>query len=512
MSLEADVLVAGAGFAGLRAAIAAAVSGRGLRVIVVAPHEGPGGSSFSGHAGSLGVLAPDSDEERDAIFERALTIAHPGTADPALVRLLLEQGEARLRELSEWGVPLATGRGGERLRRVACFLPEMAVAAVIPDCVAAHAALMRVALAAGVEVLPGFTLAALGVEGGPPGSALCLDASGGVMPVRARSVVLAVGGPAALFAGDVSALARTGAGQTDAGQTGAGLGLARSCGARTGNASFLQFLWHEGAQPFAFLPERAHELEVAGLDGVPAPLPRALREHVAARATHAPWGWGLPDAALDAYLLSLMTPAGVVPVRYRGEREPRLLSLMAHAGNGGALIDGDGRTTVPGLFACGECATGMHGANRIGGAMVLAAQVFGHRAGIAAALHAHSALLPPPPGVPDGTERQPSHHPLRLREAMQRNCLPGFPGEALSAARPGGGSGSAMSATAVVSGAERQRRELELLVERLKALLLLPAVDLLDRVRVFSALTVAEHRLRRLHAECAEAVTAVSPA
>ncbi len=489
MSLEADVLVAGAGFAGLRAAVAAALSGRGLRVIVLAPHEGPGGSSFAGHAGSLGVLAPADDGERDVILERALAIAHPGTADPALVSLLLEQGEARLRELEQWGVPLTTGPGGARLRRAACFLPEMDVAAVIPDCAAAHAALLRVAVAAGVEVLPGFTLAALGVEGGPPGSALCLEPSGAVLPVRARSVVLAVGGPASLFASDVSGLART-----DAGQTGAGLGLARDCGARTGNASFLQFMWYEGGHPFAFLPERAHELEVAGMDGVPAALPRELRGHVAGRATHAPWGWGLPDAALDAHLLARMTPAGVVPVRYHGEREPRLLSLMAHAGNGGALIDGDGRTSAPGLFACGECATGMHGANRIGGAMVLAAQVFGHRAGIAAALHAHSVLMPPPPTAPDAAERQSSRHPLRLREAMQRHCLPGIPGEALQTARPG---------LAGATGPERQRQELELFVERLKALMQLPAVDLLDRARVLSALTVAEHRLRRLRAECA---------
>lgn len=489
MALEADVLVAGAGFAGLRAAMAAAVSGRGLRVIVLAPHEGPGGSSFAGHTGSLGVLAPADDEERDALLERALTIAHPGTADPALVRLLLEQGEPRLRELEQWGVPLVTGQGGARLRRSACFFPEMAVAGVLPDCAAAHAAMLRVALAAGVEVLTGFTLAALGVEGGPPGSALCLDRAGNVLPVRARSVVLAVGGPASLFVNDVSG----------AGQTGTGLGFARDCGARIGNASFLQFLWYEGGQPFPFLPERAHELEVAGLDGVPAALPRDLRHHVASRATHAPWGWGLADAALDAWLLARMTPAGVVRVRYHGERETRLLSLMAQAGNGGALIDADGRTSVAGLFACGECATGMHGANRIGGAMVLAAQVFGHRAGIAAALHAHSALLPPPPTAPDAMEHQSARHPLRLREAMQRHCLPGLPGEALQAARPD---------TVEPAGAERQRQELELFTERLKALLLLPAVGLLDRARVLSCLTVAEHRLRRLRAES----EAVAPA
>ena len=54
---------------------------------------------------------------------------------------------------------------------------------------------------------------------------------------------------------------------------------------------------------------------------------------------------------------------------------------MAHAGNGGALIDATGATNISGLYACGECASGMHGANRVGGAMVLATQVFGERAG-----------------------------------------------------------------------------------------------------------------------------------
>ncbi|NHZ47298.1 hypothetical protein FVW27_11800, partial [Desulfovibrio sp. XJ01] len=76
-----------------------------------------------------------------------------------------------------------------------------------------------------------------------------------------------------------------------------------------------------------------------------------------------------------------------------------------------------------------------------------------------------------------------------------------LPGEALQAARPG---------AVEPAGAERQRQELELFAERLKALLLLPAVDLLDRARVLSCLTVAEHRLRRLRAEC-EAV-ALTPA
>ena len=54
---------------------------------------------------------------------------------------------------------------------------------------------------------------------------------------------------------------------------------------------------------------------------------------------------------------------------------------MAHSGNGGARIDNYAQTSIPGLYAVGECASGMHGANRMGGGMVLATQVFGYAAG-----------------------------------------------------------------------------------------------------------------------------------
>ncbi len=53
--------------------------------------------------------------------------------------------------------------------------------------------------------------------------------------------------------------------------------------------------------------------------------------------------------------------------------------------NGGLRIDGDGETTVKGLFAAGETAGGPHGADRLGGGMLTVSQVFGRRAGIAAA-------------------------------------------------------------------------------------------------------------------------------
>ena len=102
------------------------------------------------------------------------------------------------------------------------------------------------------------------------------------------------------------------------------------------------------------------------------------------RAAHCPFAYGLGDSALDLALAAGLDDAGIVNL-IQPDGAPLPLAPMAHASNGGALIDEHGQTSVPGLLACGECATGMHGANRIGGGMVLAAQVFGHRAGLRAA-------------------------------------------------------------------------------------------------------------------------------
>lgn len=61
------------------------------------------------------------------------------------------------------------------------------------------------------------------------------------------------------------------------------------------------------------------------------------------------------------------------------------IGCFAHAINGGLKIDGNGRTTIKGLYAAGEVAGGPHGADRLGGNMLASCQVFGARAGKAAA-------------------------------------------------------------------------------------------------------------------------------
>ena len=75
---------------------------------------------------------------------------------------------------------------------------------------------------------------------------------------------------------------------------------------------------------------------------------------------------------------------------------------FSHAFNGGVKINEMAESNVPGLFAAGETAAGPHGADRIGGCMMTATQVFGKRAGQFAAIRAKSsAILPNKKGIPE---------------------------------------------------------------------------------------------------------------
>ncbi|HEY7898201.1 MAG TPA: fumarate reductase/succinate dehydrogenase flavoprotein subunit [Gemmatimonadaceae bacterium] len=79
-------------------------------------------------------------------------------------------------------------------------------------------------------------------------------------------------------------------------------------------------------------------------------------------------------------------------------KEPMEVGPTTHYAMGGIRVDGDSQmSTIPGLFAAGECAAGLHGANRLGGNSLSDLLVFGKRAGEHAAIFAKEH----PPGAPD---------------------------------------------------------------------------------------------------------------
>ncbi|MGH2444296.1 MAG: FAD-binding protein, partial [Chloroflexota bacterium] len=76
-------------------------------------------------------------------------------------------------------------------------------------------------------------------------------------------------------------------------------------------------------------------------------------------------------------------------------RGPMEIAPTVHYAMGGVRVEAEtGATTVPGLFAAGEVAAGLHGSNRLGGNSLTDLLVFGRRAGEAAAQHATGVELP----------------------------------------------------------------------------------------------------------------------
>jgi L-aspartate oxidase len=85
---------------------------------------------------------------------------------------------------------------------------------------------------------------------------------------------------------------------------------------------------------------------------------------------------------------------------YDPSTEPIPVSPAAHYTVGGIVTDLEGRTTLAGLYAAGECAaTGVHGANRLASNSLLECLVFGRRAGLAA-LFAPTVSAGVPPAAP----------------------------------------------------------------------------------------------------------------
>src|ERR1700753_3485082 len=127
-------------------------------------------------------------------------------------------------------------------------------------------------------------------------------------------------------------------------------------------------------------------------------------------------GRGTPHGGVYLDIASRLTPEQIkkrLPSMYHQfkelagvdiTKEPMEVGPTCHYVMGGIEVDADtGAATVPGLFAAGECSGGMHGSNRLGGNSLSDLLVFGRRAGLGAADYVR-ALRSRPGGAEDGAE------------------------------------------------------------------------------------------------------------
>lgn len=366
------VIVVGSGVAGLSAALNLARTGP---VELLTKGELVSGSTSLAQGGVAAALGPGDEPRHHAADTIA---AGDGLCDPGVVMRVCAAAPGRVRALARQGVPFETGPGGafDLAREGAHGVPRVAHAG--GDTTGRHVSL---ALAARVEADPairvrtGWRAVEVLVSGGCATGVRAELPGGGEQVLHGAAVVLATGGMGGAYA-------RT---TNWASATADGMAMAWRAGAALVDLELVQF--HPtalAADPDADgrLPLISEALRGAGAilldrhgrrflrDAHPAGEvgPRdVVARGIARAAAEGEVTLNLPG--MDPAEAARRFPSAAEACRREGlvlGRDPIPVAPAAHFAMGGVLADLAGRTTVPGLFAIGECAsTGLHGANRL---------------------------------------------------------------------------------------------------------------------------------------------------
>ncbi len=417
-------VILGAGLAGLTAALAAAPR----KALVLSPTPLATGCSSAWAQG--GMAAALSDEDAPALHAADTLAAGAGLCDPQAVALLTTEGPAAVRALAALGAPFDRKADGQFVLSLEAAHAKARVARVGGD--GAGAAIMAAVIAAvraapSIEIRENARARRLLQDATGRVVGVLADIDGALVEIRCACVILATGGVGGLYAVTT----------TPAQVRGEGLGLAALAGAEIADPEFVQFhptaidigrdpaplateaLRGEGA----ILRDRTGRAFMADYHPARELAPR----DVVARAIHAERAAGR-GAFLDATaavgehfphefpaVFAACMSAGVDP-----RVQPIPVTPAVHYHMGGVATDLDGRTSLEGLLAAGECAsTGVHGANRLASNSLLEAAVFGARAGRAAKTLALGAE-PPPAATP--TPDLPDAALQMLRQAMSRDA------------------------------------------------------------------------------------------
>jgi L-aspartate oxidase len=394
-----DVLIVGSGAAGLTAALNLAER---FRVTVLAKGALDEGATAWAQGGVAAVLEPG---DTFANHVEDTMVAGAGLNDRAVVEMVVERAPAAIARLQELGVPFAeegpegsralhlTREGGHSHRRIVHVADATgwAVQQALLRAATAHPNIMLVPDQVAIDLATSRNEERYSGAGHVWGVYAVDRGTGRVNLHTARATILATGGAGRTYLFSTA----------PKGATGDGIAMAWRAGARVSNMEFMQFhptcLYHLELKNFLiteavrgeggrllnprtghrFMPDYDARAELAPRDvvarAIDAEIKRDGLDFVHLDISHMPAEFvrgHFPTICEKLMGLGIDMTQGPIPV-----------VPAQHYTCGGIVVDHDGRTDLPGLYAAGECTqSGLHGANRLASNSLLECFVFGEAA------------------------------------------------------------------------------------------------------------------------------------
>lgn len=397
--ITTDVLVVGSGIAGLKVSMELAKAGK--NIIMSTKTQLCSGSSFFPLKASLGTQVTKNEADKAVFLEDIDAVSH-NMQDREMAKIYIDEIQDRVEEYPEIGIePYKLSDD-----RKACFANHGRTIYMLKDWDKIRANVTEI-----MENYPNISLmertavVSLLKENERICGAILLNRDNDFIMINCKAVVLATGGFGNIYKHNLNPNDVDGSGHI----------LALEAGACLVNMEFIQFipgftspkyktLWGEHTLNYCkdFVDDKGNSI----LDKV---LPEELSKEdcFKVRSTHGPFTNSLPSKYFDIAMMKEIFRTNsedgfeliydseiyqnnsdfyTIYLNWLDERGINLIrdtmkiAPFAHASNGGVKVDSHGRTGVPGLYAIGELAGGIEGANRLGGNSTGACMVFGKRA------------------------------------------------------------------------------------------------------------------------------------
>jgi L-aspartate oxidase len=424
-----DFLVIGSGIAGVSFAISAARHGS---VVMITKKQDSDSNTNYAQGGIACVL--DGDDSFESHINDTV-VAGAGLCDPEAVKILVEEGPPRIRELLDYGVRfseedggnnkpganpynLHLGReGGHSVNRIvhARDLTGRELEMTLLRKLREHKNVTILENHCAVELITGHHVKSAPNQYECFGAYVLDSVNRNIFPVRAKITCLASGGAGRTYLHSTNPSIATGD----------GVAMAYRAGAQIANMEFIQFhpttLFHEKANSFLISEAlrgygaillNAHKREFMQKYHTSGSL--APRDIVARAIDNEMKISGLPCVYLDVRHKDAKETAAHFPnifnqcLKFGIDITRDLIPVVpaAHYMCGGVVVDYYGNTGIENLYACGETAcTGVHGANRLASNSLLEALVFSRRAVADAAVKLNNCRGIRPDGIPDWDDK-----------------------------------------------------------------------------------------------------------